>query len=66
VPTQPSEQLVVGLLGPIVLFRDVPVGVPAKLDRIVLTHLLLAEGRAIPVDMLIDAVWAEHPPRALR
>jgi DNA-binding SARP family transcriptional activator len=66
VPTQPSEQLVVGLLGPIVLFRDVPVGVPAKLDRIVLTHLLLAEGRAIPVDMLIDAVWAEHPPRQAR
>lgn len=63
VSTQPSQQLVVGLLGPTVLFRDVPVGVPAKLDRTLLAHLSLAEGRAIPVDMLIEALWGEHPPR---
>lgn len=57
---------VVGLLGPIVVFHRHPVGVPAKLDRIVLAHLALAEGRAIPVGMLIDAVWGEHPPRQAR
>lgn len=57
---------VVGLLGPIVIFHDDPKGVPAKLDRIVLAHLALAEGRAIPVNMLIEAVWGEHPPRQAR
>ena len=57
---------VVGLLGPIVVFRDVPVEVPARMDRVVLAHLALAEGRAVPVDLLIDAVWGERPPRQAR
>lgn len=63
---RPAPQLVVGLLGPSVLFRDEPVEVPARLDRAVLAHLVLAEGRAIPVDMLIEAVWGQHPPRQAR
>jgi DNA-binding SARP family transcriptional activator len=59
-------QPVVGLLGPIVVFRDVPVAVPAKLDRVVLAHLALAEGRSVAVGMLIDAVWDDHPPLQAR
>ena len=63
----PRQQPVVGLLGPIVVFHDGrSVGVPAKLDRIVLTHLALAEGRAIPVAMLTEAVWGDHPPHQAR
>lgn len=36
--------------------------VPATMDRAVLVHLLLAEGRALSVDLLIDAVWGQCPP----
>lgn len=61
-----SKEPVVGLLGPIVIFRGEPIGVPAKLDRSVLAHLALTEGRAVSVDMLIEAVWGEHPPRQAR
>ncbi|MDQ3480262.1 MAG: AfsR/SARP family transcriptional regulator, partial [Actinomycetota bacterium] len=53
----------VALLGPITILEgEAEVTVPAKLDRAVLAHLVLAEGRALSVDMLIEAVWGEHPP----
>lgn len=78
---------VVGLLGPIVVFRHPPSGaaepagparppgpagppepaeVPARLDRVVLAHLALAEGRAVTMDDLVEALWGEHPPRRAR
>lgn len=40
--------------------------VPARLDRAVLVHLTLAEGRALPVDSLIDALWPDGPPANAR
>lgn len=43
-----------------------PVPVPARLDRSVLVHLVLAEGRALSVELLIDALWGQCPPRHAR
>lgn len=59
--------LVLGLLGPVVVWGgDGPRPVAARLDRAVLTHLALAEGRSLSVDLLIDAVWGAHPPAGAR
>lgn len=58
---------VVSLLGPITVRTEHgEETVPAKLDRSVLAHLVLCEGRALSVDMLIEAVWGEHPPLRAR
>jgi len=38
---------------------------PAK-ERLLLSVLLLAEGRPVPIDMLIDRVWGESPPAEVR
>ncbi len=62
-PAPEHRAPLVALLGPIAIREgDTEVTVPAKLDRSVLAHLVLAEGRALSVDMLIEAVWGEHPP----
>ena len=51
------------VLGPITIrVAGVPLPVPARLDRSVLVHLLLAEGRALSVELLIEAVWGQRPP----
>ena len=66
---QPTDhgRAVVSLLGPITICHDDDEHtVPARLDRSVLAHLALAEGRSLPVDMLIEAVWGEHPPMRAR
>lgn len=56
-----------GVLGPITISVDgAPVSVAAKLDRSVLVHLILAEGRALSVDLLIEAVWGQRPPKQAR
>jgi DNA-binding SARP family transcriptional activator len=56
-----------GLLGPVTICTAASsVPVPARLDRAVLAHLLLAEGRPISVDSLIDAVWGPWPPKQAR
>ena len=43
---------------------------PARLggpkQRMVLAHLVLRAGRVVPTDRLIDLVWGEDPPRAVR
>jgi DNA-binding SARP family transcriptional activator len=62
---------VIGILGPVVVRSNEPAPaasrpVPARLDRAVLVHLVLAEGRALSVDLLTDAVWGQHPPRNSR
>jgi predicted ATPase/DNA-binding SARP family transcriptional activator len=55
----------VRLLGPLVVEGN---GAQATLGgrqrRAVLALLALAEGRVVPVDALIDALWGERPPRA--
>ena len=53
-----------GLLGPVGLEvdgRDVDLG-PGK-QRAVLAALLLTPGRAVPVETLVDRLWAGQPPR---
>src|SRR6185312_6441696 len=51
------------MLGPLVVARDestVDVGPPKQ--RAVLAVLLLAQGRVVSVDRLIDAVWGDDVP----
>lgn len=51
------------ILGPIEVLADgrpVPPGSPKQ--RTLLALLLLAEGKALPVDRLIDELWAGQPP----
>ncbi|MCP2264402.1 BTAD domain-containing putative transcriptional regulator [Promicromonospora thailandica] len=53
------------LLGPVRMWRDgaaVPLGSPQQ--RAVLAVLLLHQGRAVPADDLVDALWGENPPRS--
>ncbi len=57
-----------GVLGPL-LATDadgtaLPLGGPRQ--RAVLAALLLAENRLVPVDAMVDAVWADAPPRTAR
>ena len=51
------------LLGPLEVENDgrtIPIG-PAK-ERALLALLLLARGRPVATDRLIDAIWADNPP----
>ncbi|HET7740779.1 MAG TPA: BTAD domain-containing putative transcriptional regulator, partial [Mycobacterium sp.] len=51
------------LLGPLRVTRgDVPVDIGPPKQRAVLAVLLLAQGRVVSVDRLIDAVWGEDVP----
>jgi predicted ATPase/DNA-binding SARP family transcriptional activator len=56
-----------GVLGPLVAVRD---GVPLELggprQRAVLARLLLAGGRALPLDTLVDEVWETVPDTAVK
>lgn len=51
------------LLGPLRVTRgDVPVDIGPPKQRAVLAVLLLAQGRVVSVDRLIDAVWGDDVP----
>jgi DNA-binding SARP family transcriptional activator len=62
-----SGRPLVRLLGPITILGDsgTPVA-PARLDRVVLAHLVLADGRAVSTADLIDAVWGAGAPDGAR
>ena len=58
---------VVWLLGPMRISNGTDqVPVPARMDRAVLAHLALAQGRWLSVDALMEAAWGEHSPRGAR
>lgn len=61
------EALVVGVLGPIVTWSDQQATpVQGRSERVLLAHLALSRGRAVPVETLIRSVWGEEPPRSAR
>ncbi|GAB2853417.1 BTAD domain-containing putative transcriptional regulator [Streptomyces deserti] len=53
-----------GVLGPLEVWTSDgrPVRVPERRIRTLLTALLVHRGRVVPVDRLIDALWADAPP----
>ncbi|TWP53828.1 tetratricopeptide repeat protein [Lentzea tibetensis] len=61
----PEERLELNVLGPFEVMvgaRAVRLGGPRQ--RSVLALLLLNAGQVVPVDRLVDALWAGDPPRA--
>jgi predicted ATPase/DNA-binding SARP family transcriptional activator len=62
-----SPELRVEVLGPLrLLVDDKPVDVPGPKRRAVLALLARAEGRAVSVDDLLDALWGSDPPDAAK
>src|SRR5919112_5920143 len=62
-----AVSLRVEVLGPLRLIVDgVPVDVPGPKRRAVLALLALAEGRIVPVDHLLDALWPSEVPESGR
>ncbi|MFE7505232.1 BTAD domain-containing putative transcriptional regulator [Promicromonospora sp. NPDC057488] len=58
------SDLHLALLGPVRMWRDgteIPLGSPQQ--RAVLAVLLLHEGRVVPGEELVDALWGEAPPK---
>ena len=55
----------VGVLGPVVIVDDdgVEVALGSPSQRTVLAVLVAADGRAVSTDRLVEALWAEAPPR---
>jgi predicted ATPase/DNA-binding SARP family transcriptional activator len=54
-----------GVLGPLAVWTEdgLPVHVPEAKVRALLAHLLLAEGRPVPADRLIEGLWGDRLPR---
>ena len=55
------------VLGPIEAYRDgVPVDVGPRKQRVLLAALLFRSNAVVPVDELVDMIWAAEPPRTAR
>ena len=53
-----------GVLGPLEILGPAGrVELRGSRERLLLAHLLAADGRVVPVGTLIDGLWAEDPPR---
>ncbi|GAA3834928.1 hypothetical protein GCM10022403_079640 [Streptomyces coacervatus] len=65
---QPDEAvdvstLTFSMLGPVGVWRDgLTVTIGSLRERLLLATLLLHEGRVVPTDVLIRAVWGDSPP----
>jgi DNA-binding SARP family transcriptional activator len=56
-----------GVLGSVEVWLDgSPVDAGHSRQRAVLAVLLLATGRAVPAEVLIDRIWGERPPQSVR
>ncbi len=52
-----------GVLGPLTVWRDgEPVELTSPRQRSVLARLLVARGRVVPVDLLVDDLWPDELP----
>lgn len=63
--TQPAGGLRFQVLGPVRAWyddRELDVGSPQQ--RAVLAILLLSQGRQVAMDILVDAIWGQDPPRS--
>ncbi len=55
------------VLGPLeVSVDDIPVALPARQQRVLLSALLIHAGQVVSTDRLIDMVWGEVPPATAR
>ncbi|MEU8613151.1 SARP family transcriptional regulator, partial [Actinoplanes sp. NPDC048791] len=55
-----------GVLGPVRASTALgPVPLKGPRHRAVLARLLIARGRVVPVDLLVDDLWEQPPPGAV-
>jgi len=55
------------ILGPLeVRDRGRPIELPRRKQRAVLAILLLRQGETVSIDVLVDGIWGEDPPRTAR
>ncbi|HUR16102.1 MAG TPA: winged helix-turn-helix domain-containing protein, partial [Candidatus Limnocylindrales bacterium] len=63
VATGPSHRVEFRVLGPVEALKNgQPVALGGPRQRTLLALLLLRPGRTVPVDELLDAIWAGEPP----
>ncbi|WP_422741640.1 AfsR/SARP family transcriptional regulator [Micromonospora sp. WMMD754] len=62
-----SVQVGFGVLGPVTAWDDAggPVDLKGPRHRAVLARLVVARGRVVPVDHLVDDLWDDPPPGAV-
>ncbi|MEE6262792.1 AfsR/SARP family transcriptional regulator [Plantactinospora sonchi] len=62
-----SVQVRFGVLGPVVAWDDAgaPIDLKGPRHRAVLARLVVARGRVVPVNRLVDDLWPEPPPGAV-
>src|SRR2546423_7703189 len=64
---QSARRMELRVLGPLELVaHGVPVPLRAPKQRRLLAALLVAQGRPLSADALVDAVWGESPPPSAR
>lgn len=58
-----GDRVTFGLLGPLEAWRDgAPLDLGPPKRRVLLTRLLVAEGRPVPAEQLCQDLWEGHPP----
>ena len=54
-----------GVLGPLTVVQGgAAIGVGGPKERLVLAQLVARANNVVPIDALVEAVWADHPPRS--
>jgi DNA-binding SARP family transcriptional activator len=62
-----SEPIALGVLGPVAAWdaAGAPIALRGPRHRAVLARLVVAQGRVVPVDRLVDDLWIDPPPGAV-